>query len=178
MLIPDQSLSIPKAQFTALTAWGQRWLDCTEQLAKLQLRTGRAALTDYAVFARELLDARSPEHLLSACQAAAAPMAEKAEAYCRSLYEIASSASASWSRLASEQTVEFQQQLGTALEGVHQNLPQDFSSAASLFRQTIASATAGMESVHKAAMQAAEVTDANVKAMARSGNRKAPGAAD
>ena len=178
MLTPDQSLSIPKAQFTALTAWGQHWLDCTEQLAELQLRTGRAALTDYAVFARELLDARSPEHLLSACQAAAVPMTEKTEAYCRSLYEIASSASASWSRFASEQTAEFQQQLGTALEGMHQNLPQDFSSAASLFRQAIASATAGMESAQKAAIQAAEVTDANVKAMTRSANRKTPGAAD
>lgn len=175
MLTPDQAFSAQKAQFAALTALCQRWLDCTEQLAQLQLRTGKAALTDCAVFTRELLEVRSPEHLLSVCQAAAAPMAEKVEAYCRSLYEIASSSSASWSQFAGEQAVDAQQQFGAAIEGALQHIPQGSDNAAALLRQALSTMSSTVESVQKAAMQAAEVADANLKAVTRTSPKKGSG---
>jgi phasin family protein len=178
MLTPEQALSVPKTQAVAIATLGQRWLDCAEQLTALQFKTGRSALHDCATFTRELLDARSPEHVLAVCQTAAQPLAEKADAYCRGVYEIVSNASASWGRFAGEQAVDAQKQFGAALEGALQNVPQGAGGAAAFVKQAISAATATMESVQKAAMQAAEVTDANVKAMARSGNRKAPGAAD
>ncbi len=178
MLTPDQVLSVPKTQLATLAALGQRWLDGAEQLARLQLAASRDALTGHLDFTRELLDARSPEQLLSTCLAAAAPMATNTEAYCRSLYEIAASIGAEWSRLAGEQAADAQRQCNAALEGVLQGIPQGPGHAAAIVRQAISSATAAMESMQKAAMQAAEVTDANVKAMTRSANRKTPGAAD
>lgn len=173
MLIPDQALALPKAQIAALDTLSQRWLDCAEQLAQLQLRTGKAALTDCAAFTRELLEVRSPEHLLSVCQAAAVPMAEKAEAYCRSLYEIASNSSASWNQFAGEQAADLQRQIGAAIEGALQSIPQGSGNAAALVRETLSTASAAVESVQKAAMQAVELADTNLSAVTRGRARKA-----
>ena len=174
MLTPDQALSVPKTQFAAFTTLGQHWLDCSERLAARQLRTGRAALTDCAALAQDLLAAQSPQQLLSVCQGAVAPMTEKAEAYCRSLYEIVAGAGASWSRLTGLQASEMQQQFGTVVEGALQHLPQESDSVATWFRQALASASTAMESVQKAALQAAEVADSNLQAITQPHAGKSP----
>ncbi len=175
MLNPDQALAVPKAQFTAIATLGQRWLDCSEQLAALQLRTGRNALSDCAAFIQELLEVRSPEQLLAICNATAGQMAAKSEAYGRSLQEIANSANTSWNQFFGEQATDAQKQIGTLIQSTLQNVPQDPDNAAALFRQAISTATTTIESLQKAAMQAVEVTDANLKAVTSTASRKTPG---
>lgn len=175
MLNPDQALAVPKAQFTAIATLGQRWLDCSEQLAALQLRTGRAALTDCVALTRDLLAARSPEHLLSVCNGALAPLAEKTETYCRSLYEIVASAGASWGQCAGAQAAEMQQQFGAALEGALQHVPQESDGIAAWFRQAISGASAAVEAMQKTAMQAAEMTDGNLQAVTQGAKSPASG---
>jgi hypothetical protein len=64
-----------------------------------------------------------------------------------------------------------QQLLDMLLESAGQSLPQDPRMGATLIRQWIATATASMESVQKAAMQLAEVADANWKTVSSPAGR-------
>lgn len=167
MLNPDQTLAFAKTQLAAFTTLGQHWLDCSEQLAALQLEAGKAALKDYAAFTHELMAVRSPEQLWSACSIASGPALEKADAYGRRLQEILGKAGAGWSQFSGAHAAEARQLFGALLESAGQNMPQVPDMGASLIRQWIATATASLESAQKAAMQLAEVTDANLKAVSR-----------
>ena len=171
MMNPDQPLALARNQLAAFTALGQCWLDCSEQLAALQLEAGKAALKDCANLTHELIAMRSPEQLWSACSIASGPALERAEACGRRLHEILGMAGAGWSQFTGLQAADIQQLFGLLLEGAGKSMPQDPGKAAALLGQWIAGATAGIESVQKASMQLAELTDANWKALSsRAGN--------
>ncbi len=167
MLNPDQTLAFAKTQFAALTKLGQQWLDCGEQLAALQLEAGKAALKDCAALTHELMVVRSPEQLWSVCSIASGPALEKADGYGRRLQEIMASASAGWSQFSGAHAAEAQQLFGALLTSAGQNMPQAPDMGVNLVRQWIATASASLESAQKAAMQLAELTDANWKAVSR-----------
>ncbi|MEN9903823.1 MAG: hypothetical protein RLZZ555_388 [Pseudomonadota bacterium] len=167
MMHPDQSLALAKSQLACFTTLGRQWLDCGEQLAALQLGTGKSALKDCAAFTHELMAVRSPEHLWSVCGIASGPALAKADAYGRQLHEILCQAWTAWSQFSADHAADIQRSFSSLLENAGKNIPQAPGTAAALLQQWIAAATSGMESTQKAAMHLAEVADANWTALSR-----------
>jgi len=93
------------------------------------------------------------------------PTAEKAAAYSRHLYDIASSTGAEISKTAEAQFAELQSKFMAAVDTAVKNAPAGTENAVTLVKSAITAANNAYESVHKAAKQAADMAEANFNAV-------------
>ena len=90
------------------------------------------------------------------------PSAEKAAAYGRHLYDIASSTSSEVSKLAESQIADAQKSL-SVVDNAVKNAPAGTENAVVLVKSAVAAANNAFDTVQKAAKQAADVAEANFK---------------
>ncbi|HMV53310.1 MAG TPA: phasin family protein, partial [Rhodocyclaceae bacterium] len=86
---PEQLAAANKANVDALLTIANTAFASAERLAALNLNTARAVLEDSVSNAKSLLTAKDVQELISLQASLAQPMVEKAVAYSRSVYEIA-----------------------------------------------------------------------------------------
>ncbi len=168
MLTIDQIASTPKAQVAAAAQLGSKVLDSAEQLAALNLKTGKAVLSESATYVQDLLSVKSPQDALALCSGAVQPLAEKVAAYSRELYNIASGASAEFNKAANTQAADVQKQIVAVVDNALKNAPQGSEAAVAAVKNAVSTASAAIESVQKAVKQATDLTEANITALAES----------
>ena len=93
------------------------------------------------------------------------PVAEKAAAYSRHLYDIAATTNADIGQVAEAQAAEAQKKFMAVVDNAVKNAPAGTENAVALVKSAVAAANNAYESVHKAAKQAADVAEANFQAM-------------
>ena len=91
-------------------------------------------------------------------------MAEKAAAYSRQLYDIASGTSAEFTKNVEEQAAEAQKKFMGAVDTAMQNAPAGSESAVAIMKSSISAANNALESVQKAVKQATDMAEANITA--------------
>jgi gamma-glutamyl:cysteine ligase YbdK (ATP-grasp superfamily) len=115
------------------------------------------------------------QELISMQTALAQPAFEKAVAYSRSIYEIATQTQDEFSKILDSQYVELNKNVSTALDKAAKNAPAGSDVAVAAVKSAIAAANSAYETMNKAAKQVAEMAEANVAA-ATSATVKAVGA--
>jgi uncharacterized protein YegP (UPF0339 family) len=93
------------------------------------------------------------------------PAAEKAAAYSRHLYEIATGTNAEVTKVAEAQLADAQNKMLAVVDTAVKNAPAGTENAVALVKSAVAAANNAFESVQKASKQAAEVAEANFQAM-------------
>ncbi|HEY1393584.1 MAG TPA: TIGR01841 family phasin, partial [Methylibium sp.] len=93
------------------------------------------------------------------------PAAEKAAAYSRHVYDIASATNAEVSKVAEETVADAQQKFLSLVDTAVKNAPAGTESAVALVKSAVNAANNAFESVQKAAKQAADVAEANMQAL-------------
>ena len=146
-----------------------------ERLAALNLNTARSMLEDGAANAKALLAVKDAQELVSLQSSLTQPMIEKAVAYNRNVYEIATQTQEEISKVVEGQMTEANKSLAAALEKAAKSAPAGSDVAVAAVKSAIAAANSAYESMTKAAKQVAELTEANVAA-ATSATVKAAGA--
>ena len=101
------------------------------------------------------------------------PLAEKAAAYSRNLYEIATGASAELTKVMEAQTAEAQKKFAALLETATQNAPAGSENAVAAMKNAVSVASNAFESVQKAVKQASEAAEANFSAAAETASEAA-----
>jgi phasin family protein len=149
----EAALSLAQAQFAAL-----------ERLAALNLTTAKAVLEDNAVHAKALLGAKDVQEYMSLSTATAQPALEKAIAYSRSLYEVASQTQGEFAKLAESQAAEFNKNLVGLLDKVSTGAPAGSDVAVAAVKSALAAANTAYDSFSKVAKQASEIAEANFAA--------------
>ena len=121
MFNTEQFTAAGKANLDAAVEIGQKAFGGIEKLVELNLQVTRAALDESAAHAKALLAVKDPQELLALQSGALQPAAEKATAYGRQVYEIASSTQADISKLLEAQAAgaqeKFQGFVEAAAEG-------------------------------------------------------------
>ena len=173
MLTIDQIASTPKAQVAAAAHLGGKALESAEQIAALNLKTGKAVLAESATYVQDLLNLKSPQDALALYSGAVQPLAEKVAAYSRELYNIASGASAEFSKVANTQAADAQKQFVAAVDSALKNAPQGSEAAVAAVKNAVSTASAAIESVQKAVKQATDLTEANINALAETAPKAA-----
>jgi len=135
-----------------------------ERLAALNLNTARSVLEDSIANAKALLAVKDVQGLVSLQASLAQPLIEKAAAYNRSIYEIASQGQEEVSKLFEGQIAELNKNLATALDQAAKSAPAGSDTAVAAMKSAIAAANSAYDSVSKAAKQVAEIAEANVAA--------------
>lgn len=168
MLTVEQIVAAQKAQVSTAYGLSAKALESVEKYAELNLQAAKAALAESATVAKSVLAAKDVQELLALQAALLQPTAEKASAYARHVYDIATGAGAEFSKVAESQATDAQKQFLAAVDSAAKSAPQGSEPAVALVKSAVASANNALESVQKVVKQATEMAEANFNAVAAS----------
>jgi phasin family protein len=165
MLTAEQLLAAHKANVETLFGLTNKAFEGVEKLVELNLQVARTALGEVAETTQAALSVKDAQELVALQAALLQPAAEKAAAYGRHVYDIASATGAEVTRVAEEKLAETQGNFMSLVDSAVKNAPAGTENAVTLVKSALAAANNAYESVHKAAKQAADVAEANIQAM-------------
>jgi phasin family protein len=168
MLTAEQIIAAQKANLETLFDLTSKAFEGVEKLVELNLQVAKATMGEAQATATASMGAKDAQELLALQAGLLQPAAEKAAAYGRHLYDIATSTNAEVSKVAEAQMATAQANFAAAVDGAVKNAPAGTESAAALVKSAIAAASNAMESVQKATKQAADVAEANFQAITSS----------
>lgn len=172
---PDQIAAANKANVETALTFANTAFASAERIAALNLNTARTLLEESVSTAKSLMAAKDAQELVSLQGSLAQPSIDKAIAYSRSLYEIATQTQEEFSKIFEAQFAEVNKNVATALDKAAKNAPAGSDVAVAAVKSAIAAANSAYDTITKAAKQVAEITEANVAA-ATSATVKAVGA--
>lgn len=176
MMTPETVLASNKAAaqtFFGLTASA---FEGMEKLVELNVTASKAALTEAAEYTQSLLAVKDVQELYALQTGALQPAAEKAAAYGRHVYEIASSTGAAFGRAFEAKSAEAQNAFTSYVDSVAKNAPAGSETVMAVVKSAVAASNNAYESVQKAVKQATEMAEANFNAVTSSATSTAKAA--
>ena len=161
---PEQIQAAQKANVEAVLAVASSQFSTMEKLASLNVTAFKAAFEDGLANTRALMGAKDVQEFTSLQSTLAQPALEKAIAWSKNVYEVATSANAEMSKLAEKQTAEWNENFAAMLEKATKNAPAGSDVAVAAMKQMITAANSAYDNLNKAAKQATEMAEANVAA--------------
>jgi phasin family protein len=158
---PDKLAESGKASVEAAVALVQTQFAALERFAALNLNTAKAAFSDSAAHVKSLLEAKDPQEVAKLSSAYAQPALEKAAAYGRSVYDLASEAQTHVTKIAESQAAQFNKSVASTLDSFAKNAPAGSDVAVNAMKTAFAAVNSAYDSMTKAAKQAAEVVEGN-----------------
>ena len=162
--VPEQFTAANKASVETLLTIANTAFASAERLAALNLNTARSILEDTVASAKTLMGAKDVQELVALQATLAQPAVEKAVAYSRSVYEIATQTQEEFSKVVEAQYAEANKNVSAALDKAVKNAPAGSDVAVAAVKSALAAANSAYDSVSKAAKQVAEIAEANVAA--------------
>jgi len=147
-------------------------MDSVERTLAVQLEYTRGAVSQATLNARALSQVKDMQGFLSIPSRIAENTLENAIGYSRSLYEVAATAQAEYSRLAEERMGRLQAVISQGVDEAAKSAPAGGDVAVAAIRSQLAAATAAFDSLTKAAKNMASFADAGVAAASRTAKRK------
>jgi phasin family protein len=161
---PEQFAATNKAGVDALLTVAQAQFAAFERLSVLNFNATKAAFEDGVNQSKALLSIKDPQEFLSLSAASAQPALEKAIAYSRSVYEVATQAQAEVTKLAETRAAEMNKTVGALLEKLSKNAPAGSDVAVTAVKSAMAAANSAYDSFTKTVKQATDMAEANVAA--------------
>ena len=164
-LTPEQVIAANKANLETLVGLTNKAFAGVEQLIELNLAAAKAAMADSQQQAHAVLSVKDAQQLLSLQASLFQPLAEKAVAYNRHLYEIASSTGADFTKTYEAKVLEAQRSFNDLVDNMAKNAPVGTEAAVAAFKTAVSAGNNALESVQKAVKQAADMTEAQVRSV-------------
>lgn len=161
---PEQIQEASKANVEAVLSFAANQFAAMEKLAALNSNVMKSAFEDTLSNTRALLGAKDVQEFINLQNSFAQPALEKAIAYSKSAYELATETNASLSKLAEGRVAEWNENLASMLDNVAKNAPAGSDVAVAAMKQMIAAANSAYDNMNKVAKQATEMAEANVSA--------------
>jgi len=165
MITAEQFLATQKSQLEIGLGLGNTAFEGAEKLLDLNVQTFKAAFSELGEAARAALSVKDAQELLSLQAGLLQPVAEKAAAYSRHLYEIVASTGAEISKVAEATAAEAQARFMAVVDTAVKNAPAGTENAVALVRSAVAAASNAIEGAQKAAKQATDAAEANFQAL-------------
>ena len=176
MLTPEQLVASQKANMETLYGLTTKAFEGVEKLVELNLQATKAALAESQAHANAMLSVKDAQELIALQAGLFQPLAEKAAAYSRHLYDIASGTGAEFSKAFESKVAEGQAQFASLVDNAAKNAPAGSETAVAMMKSAVAAANNAFESVQKAVKQASDVAEANFNAVATSATNAAKNA--
>lgn len=153
---PDRIMQLSKAGFEAALNVANITLQSTERLLDLNLKTAKEALDESLRSAKALTEVRNVQDLVALQSNVAQPNIDKALAYSRELYEVASQAQGEISKLVEAQIAQLNEEMLAALDKAAKAAPAGSEPAFAAFKSALAMANSAYDTFSKVTRQAAE----------------------
>ena len=161
---PEQLSSANKANVENLLTVANTAFASAERIAALNLNTARTLLEDSVSNAKAMLAVKDVQEFANLQTALAQPALDKAIAYSRSLYEIATQTQEEFGKIFESQFAEVNKNVASVLDKAAKNAPAGSDVAVAAVKSAIAAANSAYDTMTKAAKQVAEIAEANVAA--------------
>ena len=161
---PEQIQAATKANVDAVLSLATSQFAALEKFASLNANAVKAAFEDSIANARALAGAKDAQELVSLQSTFAQPTIEKAIAYSKSVYEVATQTSTDFTKATERRVTEWNENLVSMLDKAAKNAPAGSDVAVSAVKQMLAAANSAYDNFNKVAKQATEIAEANVAA--------------
>ena len=164
---PEQFVALNKANLETAMKFAGVALQGAERILDLQLKAARSAFADSVENAKTIAAVKDLQQLAALKDTMAQPTIEKATAYAKSVYDVATATQAEIGKLVEEQVAEFNKQVVAALDKMVKTAPAGSEVGIATLKSAIAAVNASYENVSKVAKQFTEVSQANFEAVAK-----------
>jgi phasin family protein len=161
---PEQIQATNKANLEAILSLASTQFAAIEKFASLNANAVKSAFEDSIANARALAGAKDMQEFVNLQSTFAQPAIEKAIAYSKSVYEVATETGGEFSKVAERRVAEWNENLVSLLDKAAKNAPAGSDVAVSAVKQMIAAANSAYDNFTKVAKQATEIAEANVTA--------------
>jgi phasin family protein len=173
---PEQIQAANKANVETLLAVANAQFTAFEKLANIYASAVKSAFEDSIANTRALLGAKDVQEFVTLQSSFTQPAIEKAIAYSKSVYEVATEANSEFSKVTERRIAEWNENFVTLLDKVSKNAPAGSDVAVAAVKSMLAAGNAAYDNLTKVAKQATEIAEANVAAASETvkGFAKAP----
>jgi len=161
---PEQIQSANKTNVETLLAVANTQFAAFEKLANIGASAVKSAFEDSIANTRALLSAKDVQEFVTLQNSFAQPAIEKAIAYSKSVYEVATEANAELSKVAERRVAEWNEGFVTLLDKVSKNAPAGSDVAVAAIKSMLAAGNSAYDNLTKVTKQATEIAEANVAA--------------
>ena len=161
---PEQIQAANKANVETFLAVANAQFAALEKLATLNAGAVKSVFEDSIANTRALLGAKDVQEFVSLQSAFAQPAIEKAIAYSKNVYEVATDANAELSKVAERRVAEWNENFVSLLDKVSKNAPAGSDVAVAAVKSMLAAANSAYDNLTKVTKQATEIAEANVSA--------------
>jgi len=163
-MTPEQIAASNKAGVEAILGLANSQFAAFERWSSLNFNATKSAFEDSVNHAKALLSAKDVQEFVNLNSAAAQPAVEKAIAYSRSVYDLATQSQAELIRALESQAAELNKSVVSFLDKVTKNAPAGSDVAVAAVKSALAAANSAYDSFTKVAKQATEIAEANFTA--------------
>ncbi|MCX7163191.1 MAG: phasin family protein [Betaproteobacteria bacterium] len=164
--ISEQLANANKAGVETFATIANTAFASAERVAALNLNAARTLLEDSADNARALFSVKDVQGLVSLQDTLGQPGLDKATAYSRSVYDIATQTQEALSRVVKAQFSELNKNLGLALDKAAKTGPAGSDVTVNAIKSALSAANSAYDSMTEAAKQATEMAEAKLIATA------------
>ena len=163
---PEQLTSLYKANLDTVLRFAGVALEGAERLIDLQMTAVKSVVADGIQNARALSSVKDVEQLAALKDTLVQPTFEKATAYAKQVYDVATQTQADFGKLVEEQVAELNKQVITALDQIVKSAPAGSEVGIAAVKSTLAAVNSGFDNLTKVAKQFGEATQSNMEVVA------------
>ncbi|MGZ5229219.1 MAG: phasin family protein [Burkholderiales bacterium] len=163
---PEHLIALNKANVEAALRFAGLALEGAERLIDLQMKTAKSALADGLQSARVLASVKDFDQLAALKDTLVQPSLEKATAYAKEVYDVATGTQAEFGKLVEEQVAEFNRQVISTLDQIVKTAPAGSEVGIAAMKSTLAAVNSGFDNFTKVAKQFGEATQNNIEVVA------------
>ena len=164
---PDQLLALNKANLEIAARLAGVALQGAERMLDLQLKAAKSAFADGIENAKTFAAVKDVREFAALKDNVAQPSIEKATAYAKSVYDVATATQAEVGKLVEAQFAEFNKQVVTTLDQLVKTAPAGSEVGIAAFKSGIAAVNSAYDNMSKVAKQFTEATQSNLEAVAK-----------
>lgn len=168
---PEHVAAAGKAQLDATVRFATIAAEGAEKLLDLHLSNAKLTFNEAVKSAKALTELKDVSQVASWAGTSFQPSLDKATAYAKRFYDVATATQQEISVLLEEQVAEFNKNVSVALDAASKSAPAGSESAVAAARSVIDVANSVYDTLSKATRQVSSLTEANIAAA--SGKKKA-----
>jgi phasin family protein len=173
---PEQFIALNKAGLEVAARFAGVALQGAERMLDLQLKAAKSAFADSIENAKAFAAVKDLQEFAAFKDNVAQPTLEKATAYAKSVYDVASATQAEFGKLVEERFSDFNKQVVTGLDKMVKTAPAGSEVGIAAIKSGIAAVNAAYDNLSKVAKQFTDATQSNIEAVAKqavNGTKKA-----
>lgn len=164
MLTLEQLSAVHQEHLNTFLDLTRKAFEGVEKMVELNMQAARATMSENIDHVKHVLSTKDMQELLAMQTGMVQPLAEKAAAYSRQMYEIAATTQAEFTKAAEAKFAENSNKLQNFVETAAKNAPVGSESTVAMVKTMVNAANTAYETAYKTTKQAVEVAEANMQA--------------